>query len=72
MKIEEVRSKTDSELDYDMERLKKELFDLRFRASIGSAQSTADISKNRRAIARIRTVLHERATGMRGQEPVQS
>ena len=68
MKIEEVRSKTDSELEFDMNNLKKEMFDLRFKASIGSAANPAAIRVHRRAIARIQTVLHERATGIRGQE----
>ncbi len=69
MKIEEIRSKNDSELGFDLARMKKELFDLRFRASIGSVQNTASIVDHRRSIARILTILQERALGTRGQEP---
>ena len=69
MKIEEIRSKTDSELDYDLKNLKKELFNLRFKASIDSVGNTAQINHHRRSIARISTVLHERAIGVRSQEP---
>ena len=69
MKIEEIRSKTDSELAYDLESLKKDLFNLRFKASIDSVGNTAQITLQRRAIARINTVLHERAIGIRKQEP---
>ena len=69
MKIEEVRSKTDSELEYDLENLKKEVFDLRIKSAVGSVQNPSAIRQNRRAIARIQTVLHERSTGVRGQEP---
>ena len=69
MKIEEVRSKTDSELEYDLENLKKEVFDLRIKATVGSVQNPSAIRENRRAIARIQTILHERTTGVRGQEP---
>lgn len=69
MKIEEIRSKTDHELGFDIEKLQKELFHLKFRAAYDSAASTAEISKHRRSIARILTVLHERASGIRGQEP---
>ena len=68
MKIEEIRSKTDTELEFDLEKVERELFDLRFRASIESIASTADIEKHRRTIARIKTVLHERSQGIRGQE----
>ncbi len=68
MKIEEIRSKTDTELVYEMERMERELFGLRFQAAIESAQSPAKISHLRRAIARVKTVLHERRTGVRGQE----
>ena len=69
MKIEEIRSKTDTELEYDMGRIKKELFDQRFKAAVDGSSSPARIGDLRRSIARIRTVLHERARGVRGQEP---
>ena len=68
MKIEEVRSKTDSELSYEVENMKKELFDLRFRSASETAQNPARIRVLRRAIARINTVVHERNKGIRGQE----
>ena len=69
MKIEEVRSKKKSELDYDLANMKKELFDLRFRAATETGNNPARIRILRRAIARIQTVLLERATGLRGGEP---
>jgi large subunit ribosomal protein L29 len=69
MKIEEVRSKTDSELDYEMEQAKKELFDLRLKASAANIATPSRIRVLRRAIARIHTITHERAAGVRGQEP---
>ena len=68
MKIEEVRSKTDAELAFELEGFKKELFDLRFRTTAETATSPAQIRVIRRAIARVNTVLHERTTGIRGQE----
>lgn len=67
MKIEEVRSKTDAELDYELENMKKELFELRFRAAAETATNPAKSRILRRAISRVRTVLHERKTGIRGQ-----
>ena len=68
MKIEEVRSKTDAELGYELESMKKELFDLRFRSATETTGNPARIRVLRRAIARINTVLHERTKGIRGQE----
>ena len=69
MKIDEVRSKTDAELAFDRDALKKELFDLRIKASTENIQNPARIKVLRRTITRITTVLHERTTGVRGQEP---
>ena len=69
MKIEEVRSKTDGELDYELGTLRKEMFDLRFRQSAETANNTKRIRTLRRAISRVTTVLHERKKRIRGQEP---
>jgi len=69
MNKEETRSRTDSELDFDLAQMKKELFELRMKASTDNIASPARIRLLRRSIARINTVLHERATGVRGQEP---
>ena len=68
MKIEEVRSKTDSELRFELGNLKKELFDLRFRTATETTQDPARVRVVRRSIARVNTVLHERQIGVRGQE----
>jgi len=66
MKIEDIRAKTDSELDYELNNIKKDLFETRFRASMGTDANTGRIRVMRRSIARIQTVLHERANGVRG------
>lgn len=68
MKIEDIRSKTDSELDFELAQVKKELFELRIKTSADSIASPARIGNLRRAIARIKTVQNERVTGIRGQE----
>jgi large subunit ribosomal protein L29 len=69
MKAEEVRSKTDSELRFDMNNLKEELFHLRLRGSAETLSNPSRIREVRRAIARIQTVLHERTAGIRGAAP---
>jgi large subunit ribosomal protein L29 len=68
MKIEDIRSTTDSELEFDIAEAKKELFGLRMKASTESLANSARITVLRRGIARINTVLHERANEIRGQE----
>ena len=71
MKIEEVRSKTDTELAYDLDKMRKELFDLRFKSAVDNSANTAMISQLRRSIARVHTILHERTSGLRDPEPNQ-
>ena len=69
MKIEEVRGKTDAELEYEIGELKKELFNLRFKSATETSSNPGRIKAVRRTIARINTVAHERKTGVHGQEP---
>jgi large subunit ribosomal protein L29 len=66
MKIQEIRGKTDYELQRDVEKMRRELFDLRFKAPVQSLASTAQLTALRRTVARIDTVLHERKLGVRG------
>lgn len=68
MKVEDIRSKTNSELEYELAEIKKELFGLRLKASTETLANSAQIRQLRRSIARVNTILHERATGIRGQE----
>jgi len=68
MKIDDVRAKTDSELRYDVNGLKKELFGLRFRTAGETNASPSRIREGAARLARITTVLHERAHGIRGQD----
>ncbi len=57
MKYQEVSSKSVSELYDSLYNLKKELLNLRIQRSTGSAPNTAQIRKNRRDVARIKTHL---------------
>ena len=71
MKIEEIRAKSDAELDYELGKMEKELFDIRFRTATDSGANSAMITTLRRSIARVYTVRQERVQGIRGQEPKQ-
>lgn len=45
--------------------LKQELFHLRFQAAVGKLENTAQIKKNKKQIARMKTILTERANALK-------
>jgi len=61
MKAGDVRAKTADELKSDLDQLGKEAFNLRFQRASGQLENTARVRQVRRDIARIKTVLGERA-----------
>jgi large subunit ribosomal protein L29 len=61
MKAEDVRAKSADELKSELLALRKEQFNLRFQAASGQLGSTARVREVRRDIARIKTILAERA-----------
>lgn len=69
MKVDEIRGKNDHELGFELAKVKQELFDLRFKSKTQSLPNPSRIKELRREIARIQTIVHERKTGVRGQEP---
>ena len=60
MKIKEIRDKSTEELEGELEKLKKELFNLRFQKAGGQLENTARVRFVRRTIARILTVLNSK------------
>lgn len=66
MKVEDLRAKTDAELEFELNGLKKELFETRFRGAVANDAKTGRIRAMRRDVARIQTILHERQLGVRG------
>ena len=61
MKAADVRAKTDDELKTELDQLSKETFNLRFQRASGQLENTSRVRHVRRDIARIRTILGERA-----------
>lgn len=61
MKPSEIRDKTDIELTKLSHELEEELFRLRFRLGAGQLKQTTNIQKVRRDLARVKTILGERA-----------
>lgn len=61
MKASDVRAKTVDELNDELVNLKKEQFNLRFQRATQQLENTAQVRKVRRSIARVQTVLAEKA-----------
>ncbi|MCR5741608.1 MAG: 50S ribosomal protein L29 [Gammaproteobacteria bacterium] len=61
MRMEEIRKLTNEEIEAKIKESKKKLFDLRFEQATGKLTNTAEISKTKKLVARLSTVLTERA-----------
>ena len=59
--VEELKTKSDAELAQELVDAKKELFNLRFQNATNQLDNTARIKEVRRNIARIQTVITEKA-----------
>jgi large subunit ribosomal protein L29 len=63
MKAEEIRKLNDTELGEKLDDYSKELFNLRFQHATAQLENTQRLPAVRKSIARIRTIIRERATG---------
>lgn len=61
MNAQELRDKTPDQLREELTSLKKEAFNLRFQQASGALENTARVRTVRRDIARVATVLNEKA-----------
>ena len=61
MKADELRTKTPDQLRDSLVALKKEAFNLRFQAATGQMENTARMRAVKRDVARIMTVLNQKA-----------
>ena len=61
MKAADLRDKTPEQLREQLEALKKEAFNLRFRRATGQLENTHQMRNARRDAARVQTVLNEKA-----------
>jgi large subunit ribosomal protein L29 len=66
MKVQEIRGKDSRELRLDLGALRRERFNMRFRAAAEEVAKTARFREIRRTVARIETVLRERELGIGG------
>ena len=61
MKISDIKDKSTEELKGELEKLKKESFNLRFQKEGGQLENTARVRFVRRSIAQVLTVLNSKA-----------
>jgi large subunit ribosomal protein L29 len=61
MEIKEMRGKDEAALNKELQDLLKAQFSLRMQKATQQLQNTSQIRKVRRDIARVRTVLHQKA-----------
>ena len=69
MDLKEIRSKSDAELAEALERLRRESYNLRVQAASSQVDNPARIKDARRTVARILTVLNERARAAGAAKP---
>jgi large subunit ribosomal protein L29 len=67
MKVDELRVLEVDELGGKLKAARRELYELRFKHAVGQLENSSQISKVRHDIARIMTVLQERAFGIVAQ-----
>ena len=60
MKAKEIRNLSIGEIEANIAELKNELFSLRFQLATGQLTNYSEIRKNRKTIARMKTIIHER------------
>ena len=61
MNAQELRVKTPDQLREELSNLKKEAFNLRFQQATGQLENTARMRSVKRDVARVRTVLTQKA-----------
>lgn len=61
MNVKEIRDLSNEELEREVTSLKEELYNLRFAQATGSLENPAKMKDVRKTIARIKTVMTERA-----------
>jgi len=68
MNAKELRDKTPDQLKEQLAELKKEAFNLRFQQASGALENTARVRQVRRDVARVKTILNEKAAAAAGNE----
>ena len=65
MRASEIRELTDDELERRLDESRQELFNLRFQHATGALENPAALGRAKRDIARLLTLVHERAAAQK-------
>ena len=68
MNANELRDKSPDQLRDELVSLKKEAFNLRFQQATGQFENTARMRQVRRGVARVNTILNQKAAAAVGEE----
>jgi large subunit ribosomal protein L29 len=68
VKAKELREMTDDQLDFTLREARAELFKLKFQASTEKLDVPSNLKKRRREIARLLTIVGERAASNRNKQ----
>ncbi|MGC2873677.1 50S ribosomal protein L29 [Ihubacter sp. mB4P-1] len=60
MELKKMREMTDIELNAELEKMKKELFNLRFQHVTGQLENPVKMREVKRNIARVKTIIREK------------
>ena len=68
MKVDKIRNLTDAELEHQERDLADQLFKLKFQLNMGQTESLKKIRGLRKDIARVKTIMGERARSAAGEK----
>ena len=68
MNANELRDKTPDQVRDELVALKKEAFNLRFQRATGQMENTSRMRQVRRGVARVNTILNQKAAAAAGEE----
>jgi large subunit ribosomal protein L29 len=68
MKASEIREMNPDELDGELESLEKRLFEIRSQAVTEKLEDPTQLTKTKRDIARLKTIMREREIAKKGQQ----
>jgi len=68
MKTQELRDMSDEQLELSLKDVVKNLFHLRFQSATDRLETPSELLKAKKEVARIKTIMRERTTGVRGQK----
>ncbi|MDS9932590.1 MAG: 50S ribosomal protein L29, partial [Planktomarina sp.] len=68
MNANELREKSPDQLRDELVSLKKEAFNLRFQQATGQIENTSRMRQVRRGVARVNTILNQKAAAAVGEE----